>query len=167
MRLQVRTAGLPVGAAIGIKHERANRRGASLIRHFLQFGDTTYARPVRLSEIGMDTPDCTEVVSELQMEATHGDILCNAENHSIKYRVELLNQDFFCGYIEIYQQIVGLTKKGLGTFHSPFVIAFDLKMRPNYESHNINALVYCFTIEKESRLIFEEIHLMSLQFANG
>lgn len=29
------------------------------------------------------------------------------------------------------------------------------------------ALVNCFTIAQESRLIFEETHLMSLQFANG
>lgn len=36
---------------------------------FLQVGDATCALPMRLSEIGMETPDCTEVVSELQMEA--------------------------------------------------------------------------------------------------
>lgn len=72
MRIQGQTAGLPAGAAIGIKHERPDQSGAPLIRHFLQVGDTTCARPVRLSEIGMDTPECTEVVSELQMEATHG-----------------------------------------------------------------------------------------------
>lgn len=72
LRLQGRTAGLPAGDAIGIKHERPGRRGASVIRHFLHAGDATCARPVRLSEIGIDTPDCTGVVSELQMEATHG-----------------------------------------------------------------------------------------------
>lgn len=120
---------------------------------------------MRLSEIGMDTPECTGVVSELQMEATHGGTRCNADNHSIKHRVELLKQDFFRGYTEIEQQILGLTKGFLAIILAIYVIAFDLKMRPNYESYNISALVNCFVIAKESRLVFEETHLMSLHFA--
>lgn len=134
MRIQGQTAGLPAGAAIGIKHERPDQSGASLIRRFLRVGDTAYAHPVCLSEIGMDTPECTEVVSELQMEATHGGIRCNVDNHSIKHRVELLKQDFFRGYIEIEQQILGLTKGLLAIILAIYVIAFDLKMRPYYES---------------------------------
>lgn len=92
---------------------------------------------------------------------------CNADNHCIKNRVELLKQDFFRGYIEIEQQILGFTKGVLAIILAIFVIAFDLKLKPNYESYNISALVNCFTIAQESRLIFEETHLMSLQFANG
>lgn len=101
---------------------------------------TTCARPVRLSEIGMDTPECTEVVSELQMEATHGGTRCNADNHSIKHRVELLKQDFFRGYSEVEQQILGLSKGFLAINLATYVIAFDMKKRPNYESYNISAL---------------------------
>lgn len=36
-------------------------------RHSLQLGETTCARPVGLSGIGIDTLGCTEVESELQM----------------------------------------------------------------------------------------------------
>lgn len=140
MRIQGQTAGLLAGAAIGIKHERPDQSGASLIRHFLQAGDTTCARPVRLSEIGMDTPECTEVVSELQMEATHGGTRRTADNHSIQHRAELLNQDFFQRYTEIEQQTLGVTKGFLAIILTIYVIAFDLKMRPNYESYNISAL---------------------------
>lgn len=53
-------------------------------------GDTTCVRPVCLSEIGIDTPEWTEFVSELQMEATHGG----------RGGVELLSMDFFQGYVE-------------------------------------------------------------------
>lgn len=80
--------------------------------------------------------------------------------------MELLKQDFFRGYTEIEQQILGLTKGFLAIILAIYVIAFDLKMRPNYESYNISALVNSFAIAKESRL-FEETHLMSSQFANG
>lgn len=105
MRLQGQTAGLPTGAAIGIKHERPDQCGMLLIRHFLQVGDTACARPMCLSEIGIDTPEWTEVVSELQMEATHGGVggwdQCSADNHSIKNRVDLLSLDFFQGYVKM------------------------------------------------------------------
>lgn len=43
MRIQGQTAGLPAGAAIGIKHERPDQSGASLIRHYL----CTSSAPVR------------------------------------------------------------------------------------------------------------------------
>lgn len=81
--------------------------------------------------------------------------------------MELLKQDFFQGYTEIEQQILGLTKGFMAILLAIYVIAFDLKMRPNYESYNLSALVNCFAIAKESRLVFEETHLMSSQFANG
>lgn len=113
LRLQGRTAGLPAGDAIGIKHEGPSRRGASVIRHFLHVGDATCARPVRLSEIGIDTPDCTGVVSELQMEATHGGEgnRCRADTHSRWQRAVLLSQDYnntLIGFWEIYSQFISL-----------------------------------------------------------
>ena len=37
------------------------------IRHSVQLGEATCARPVGLSGIGIDTLGCTEVESELQM----------------------------------------------------------------------------------------------------
>lgn len=72
---------------------------------------------------------------------------CNADNHCIKNRVELLKQDFFRGYIEIEQQILGLTKGVLAIILAIFVIAFDLKLRPNYESCPCQLLHYCTGIE--------------------
>lgn len=113
-RLQGRTAGLLPGDAIGIKHELPGRRGTSVIRHFLRVGDATCARPVRLSEIGMDTPDCTGVVSELQMEATHRgkSNRCGADSHCRRHRAEVLSQytsdssSSLKGFWELYLQFM-------------------------------------------------------------
>lgn len=112
--LQGRTAGLLAGAAIGIKHERPGRRWASVTRHFLRVGDATCARPVRLSEIGLDTPECTGVVSELQMEAMHGGkgSRCGADTRCRRHRAELLSQytsDYSSslkGFWELYSQLL-------------------------------------------------------------
>lgn len=116
LRLQGQTAGLPAEAAIGIKHERPGRRGASVIRHFLHVGDATWALPVRLSEIGIDTPDCTGVVSELQMETMHGGKgnQCRVDTHSRRHRAELLSHNTLdCNntrkaFWEIYSQFMSL-----------------------------------------------------------
>lgn len=59
--------------AVRIKHEQPDRCGMLAIRHSLQqLGEATCARPAGLSGIGIDTVDCTEVESELQMGKERG-----------------------------------------------------------------------------------------------
>lgn len=53
--------------AVRIKHEQPDQCGMLAIRHFLPRRESTYARAVGLSGIGIGIVGCTELESELQI----------------------------------------------------------------------------------------------------